>query len=393
MNEEAIFLLKMLSCFVREENPGTFCGDCKKLLQLASIHNVAPIAGYMFKKYPQPLYTEEGALLWNMCLDSIMIFAGRNERMAELKRLISAAGIDILLFKGYVLKDYYPVPELRTYFDIDFLIHPADRKKLDCLMIENGFERKNDWEPVYSYYKGNEYYEVHTDIMEVSVTGKANQNEYFKHIWEHAVKIDEHIYEIEPEYHFLYLLTHIAKHINNSGAGIRLYMDLAVFCLHFGDIIDWSVIQTELNVLKLERFTGTVMMFVEKFFGVSVPLCLPYPQETVLNQFTEFTVAGGIFGRYGRDPGLFVLNKKSKNKKVNSRILAFMKYAFPSAEVLKSRYTYLDKRPWLLPFAWIHRIIKNRNETKLHYKEARGIFKTSSKDINDLKTLIEKIGL
>ena len=30
-------------------------------------------------------------------------------------------------------------------------------------------------------------------------------------------------------------LTHIAKHISSSGAGIRMYMDIAVFIRHLGE--------------------------------------------------------------------------------------------------------------------------------------------------------------
>lgn len=136
------------------------------------------------------------------CLQSVVVFSQRSEKMKILIEQMNEKQIDHLLFKGYVLKDYYPVPELRTFGDIDFLIHSGDRGKSDELMMEQGLERKTDWEPVFSYLKQSEYYEIYTDVMEVDVLDKADYKGYFQHIWEHAHPVGEHTYEFSPEYHF-----------------------------------------------------------------------------------------------------------------------------------------------------------------------------------------------
>lgn len=393
MNEEAVYLLKMLGGFVRGESPGEFRGDGKRLLQLAEIHKVTGIAGYMLKKYPQPAAAEVSQYLWQCSLDSLLVFAGRNERMRELNSVLEAGGVDVLLFKGYILKDFYPVPELRSFYDIDFLIHLEDRLKVDKIMIERGFERKTDWEPVYGYYRGNEFYEIHTDIMEVAVNNSADHNAYFKDIWAHALKTGEHTFEIQPEYHFIYLLTHIAKHINNSGAGIRLYSDIAVFFKHYEDSLDWCLVASELERLGLAKFAGTVCAFVERFLGVKSPLILPPTDENVLIEFAEYTLEGGIFGRYGRSQGLLDANKKNKNRKKISRVSAFLQMLFPPLKDMRKKYTYLEKCPWLIVFAWFHRFFNTRRDFKAHFEELVGIFKSKPEEIETLKNLIEDIGL
>lgn len=393
MNEESVFLLKMLSGFIRGEAPGEFVGDGKKLAQLAEIHKVAGIAGYMLRKYPQPAAAEVSPFLWQCCLDSILTFTGRNEHMKELNSLFSAEGIDMVLFKGYVLKDLYPVPELRSFYDIDFLIHSSDRQRADDLMVKKGYARKTDWEPVYSYYKGNEFYEIHTDIMEVSVSDTADQNEYFRNIWNYTFKTGEHTYQILPEYHLLYLLTHIAKHINNSGAGIRMYMDIAVFLRHYGNTLSTKIVECELEKLGLSKFAGTVFALIERFFGEKSPFNLPEPEQSVLDGFAEYTVSGGIFGKYGRDPGLLTVNKRNKNRKKSSKILAFIKELFPSVKNMQKKYTYLKKFPWLIVFAWFHRFFVTRKEFKMHFRELTGIFKSKPAEIEGLKKLIKDIGL
>jgi hypothetical protein len=101
-------------------------------------------------------------------------------------------------------------------------------------MISLGFQRHADWEPVYSYAGGNALYEIHTDIMEIDVSDKADYKGYFSGMWDHARPDRPHSFRFTPEFHFLYMLTHIAKHVHGSGAGVRMYLDVAAFVLHYG---------------------------------------------------------------------------------------------------------------------------------------------------------------
>lgn len=272
MNKEAIYLLKILKCFVLGEQPETFDGDWDQLIQLAEIHSVIGILGYMVMSYPDESNAAVYGKLRKLCFASVNCFLQRAKCMEELIRQMDALEIEHLIFKGYVVRQYYPVPELRSFGDIDFLIRPEDRKKSDTLMRNAGFQVKTDWEPVYSYYRGDEYYEIHTDVMEVDVSDKADYRGYFRKIWEHAHLVGTHTWELSPEFHFLYLLTHIAKHISGSGAGIRMYMDIAVFIRHFGDTLDWDYIQGELQTLCLSDFANMVLAVVQDYFGVNSPI-------------------------------------------------------------------------------------------------------------------------
>ncbi|MCD8021414.1 MAG: nucleotidyltransferase family protein, partial [Lachnospiraceae bacterium] len=207
--------------------------DWRKLKYLSDIHSVTGIVGYMAKQYGLCSQEEGLPVFWGACKNSLFVFAQRADRMRDLSRKMQEARIDHILFKGYVLKDYYPVPELRSYNDIDFVIRLEDRPRSHELMLRNGYQVKADWEAVFSYYKDIEYYEIHSDIMEIDVTDKADYRGFFKHMWEHTVRVDDYVWEFTPEYHFIYLLAHIAKHIYSSGAGVRMYLDLAAFILLF----------------------------------------------------------------------------------------------------------------------------------------------------------------
>lgn len=393
MNEESIYLLNVLKSFIQNANPGAFNGDWNKLVRLANIHSVIGILGYMVTKYPNESNTHSVESMKKEYLKTVALLSMRDENMKSLIHSMNACGIDHLIFKGYIVKNYYPIPELRTFGDIDFLIRYEDRQKSDEMMMQQGFERKTDWEPVFSYRRANEYYEIHTDVMEVDVSDKADYKDYFKHVWEHAHLTDGHTYELSPEFHFLYLLTHIAKHISGLGAGIRMYMDIAVFIQHFGNKLDWKYIQAELKKLAFSDFANMVLTVVNVYFGVDVPITLNGIDEQVLEDFMEFTMSGGTFGFVGRDSGLIPLRKQKRNKESISRVSAFANRLLPSAASIESRYTYLQGRHWLLPVAWVHRFFRTRSTWGVHAKEAKSIMNTDTEKILKLKRIYKEIGL
>lgn len=393
VNEEATYLLKVLKGFVLGENPGSFYGDWQKLVKLANIHSVTGILGFSVMNYPDESNAQVVDFMRKQCLQTIALFSQRSANMKELIRQMNDRGIDHLLFKGYIVKDYYPVPELRTFGDIDFLIHSKDRQKSDKLMMQQEFERKTDWEPVYSYRRGSEYYEIHTDVMEVNVSDKADYISYFQNIWEHAHLTNGHTWELSPEFHFIYLLTHIAKHINGSGAGIRMYMDIALFIKHFGEELDWKYIQKELKKLSFTDFANVVFSFVQKYFGIESPIELRKVDEQLLENFLEFTMTGGVFGYVGRDSGLITLKKQEKSEESVHRLRTLTKRMFPSAESMESRYTYLQGRHWLIPIAWIHRFFKTRATWSYHAKEAQSIINADAEEVVKLRRLYKEIGL
>lgn len=59
-----------------------------------------------------------------------------------LSKEFTVRGIAHMPVKGYYLRKLYPVPELRTFGDIDLLIHREDRQKVHELMLSLGYSVK-----------------------------------------------------------------------------------------------------------------------------------------------------------------------------------------------------------------------------------------------------------
>lgn len=164
--------------------------------------------------------------------------------------------------------------------------------------------------------------------------------------------------------HFLYMITHIAKHVTGSGAGIRMYLDVAAFVLHYGENLDWESVSQELETLGLRDFANAVFTVVQTCFDIKSPIVLKQTDKTVLADIVELNMKGGIFGRNGRDSGTVSVREESRSGEDVSRIRTIANRLFPSAQTIRSRYTYLQDKPWLLPAAWIHRLIKTREAGK-----------------------------
>lgn len=394
MEREHQYLLHLLGAYLREEEPQVWEDvDWIKLVQLAQIHCVTGILGYMTMSWP--ICPDEGMkpALRSVCRQTIALFARRGALAEELSQTLSRNGIDHIVMKGYVLRGYYPVPELRTFGDIDIVIRLEDRKKSDELLRSLGYQPEADWEPVFRYIKEVEYYEIHTEIMDVNVTDKTDYRGYFRDLWRYAEADGGHCYRFRPEFHFVYLLTHLAKHVTGSGAGVRMYLDVAAFLRHFGGSLDWEWVRQELEKLRLTEFANIVLHMVQASFGVESPIPLTAVEEETMRSFLEFTMAGGVFGRAERDSGAESLQWHSRGKETVSRTGTVLQRLFPSAKTIENRYTYLQGKPWLLPAAWVHRLIKTRATWRQHTEEMQNILTADKDEVRKIQQLHERLGL
>lgn len=394
MNNNYQTILDILNAFLHDQKlVVTENLNWVEISKIIQINSISGIAGFVFEKHTDDRIPQSIVLRFSEdFFSTVTVTTMRDMAMKSLIQQMHEQGIDHLLFKGYVLKDLYTVPELRTFGDIDFGIRRQDRVRSDRFMLENGFLRHDDWEPVYSYEKDFEYYEIHTQLMDSDLDGRAEFKNYFCDFWKHSQKIDEHTYILKPGFHLMYLLTHIAKHLYGSGAGIRMYLDIAFFIRAYKNEIDWMQFYQEVAYLNLEKFVNTVFSALEKWFGVESPIVLNPVDNSFMEQFLEFTLNGGVFGFANKKSEEVELRKKAKGKKIR-RISTFLHRAFPSADRLEVRYTYLEGRHWLLPIAWVHRLFVKKQSTSFYLNEVKGFFTADAEKLYQMQKLYENIGL
>lgn len=379
----------ILRSLLREQPPENFePWDAEALCAVAAQQNCLPVLAYVNKRWK--LFADEAV---NSRLEAILYatVAGNLNRCVAFENLsgkLTEHGIEHMPVKGYWLRDLYPVPELRTFGDVDILIHPADRRKSHELMLSLGYAVKQDWEPDYSYSRDMEYYELHTRLMDGNLDDRADLQAFFDDAWNAAMPQKGLCYAPEPAFHFLYIICHLAKHLYGGGAGMRMYLDVAFFVRHYDGEMDWAWIEQKLSELALTTLFHTVMNACRVWFGMETACSLPEPDTQTLDALRDYTLEADLFGHM-RDRSAVELRNAEQPPKWKWAL----KTMFPPAEEIEMRYTFLQGRHWLLPAAWVVRLLKNRKRLPEHMGRIRRVSGVSASRVEEYDQFMKKIGL
>ena len=379
-------VLELLRAFIYGEEPKlSGKSNIEELLKFAYRQKLLGIFAYMNKRWS--LFDSKKAKSLDAAYYSALFESTvRCSKFLKLSEFLSENKIEHMPVKGYYIRELYPVKELRSFSDIDILIHEKDRKRCDSLMKSLGYTVKNDWEPTYSYIKDDEYYEIHTDLFDVRLKDRADMTEYFSSAWLHAKKDSGLRFVPDTEFHLIYIICHLAKHLSTGGAGIRMYLDVALYILRYDSVISWERTEEEFKKLGLERFFHTVLSAVNEWFYVKASCDFENFGEE-LSELLEFTLDSDIFG-HSRDNSAIKLRGEERSKKRTA-----LKILFPPAEQLENRYTFLKRSRLLLPLAWIVRVFKNFGLIPKKIKELVNLKKAEISEVESFDSFMREIGL
>lgn len=394
MQKEQQVLISLLDDFIHKTTPQLPDGiNWDDVVYLASINSVLGIVSFMISRYHLQKNPEVLEACKSYYERSFRYYSRLFQTAESLIHQLQDNQIDHVLFKGAVLRNLYPVPEFRSFGDVDILIPGEKREKSRKLLAQLGYEESGAWEPVFTYKKGRELYELHTELLETDIPGKPGCRIFFKNPWEHAVQQQEHTFYFDMEYHFLYLISHLAKHMSSYGAGIRMYMDLAAYIMHYGEEMNWDEIRQALIQMDLLAFARTALTAAQRWFREDNPLADDSIAEDYMEQFAEFVLFGGTFGWEDKDRGVLDLSREERQTGSMNRLSVLRKRLFPPASQIAARYTYLQKQPWLLPAAWVHRVIITWGSHNKHTAELKQVFHADVRQARERNELLKKAGL
>ncbi len=354
MMREELYLIKICSAYLgRQAITLEESVDYSRLFSVSREHNLLAIAYCVIKNaenkniVPDDIYKRfEDAFF-----ETIIRYDAQSSVKDSLDKILCDNEIRHIFFKGAQIREYYPIPEARAMGDIDVLIDSDNRDKVRSLLISNAFEVRNSNGPVYDYVKNGVLIEMHTNLVNGKV-GNSCAEEYFRD----AICLAEYNgYNgiFDTNYHYAYLLAHIAHHFWFYGAGIKLILDLAVMEKHFE--IDHSIVMEHMQKLGLEQFAKVILTVCYKWFGVGVD----FGVDTDVTE--KFITYFGAFGNSKRNNASVVQRKELEEGKHNSPLATRLRLLFPSYSKLKDipYIKFINGRPYLLPLAWIYRIVYN----------------------------------
>ena len=382
-------VLEILSAFIHNRKP-YFSSDTQesKLFYFFYIQGILPILAFMDKKWD--IIKDE--TIKNELVDCYYQAIAVNLNKANMFELISQKlsenKIPHMPVKGWYVRTLYPVPELRTFGDIDILIDKQDRQKTDEIFTENGYSVKDNWEPTYSYDKGALRCEVHTELMD-SDLGKGEQViTFFSDALKTAEKDVSERYSPQKDLHLMYLFCHLAKHLYSGGAGIRMYMDIALYLKEYAGTLDFEKTYEDSKKLHLDCFFKTVLLACGEWFQIDLPFEINDIKPGNLEALKKYTFGADLFGKT-RDKSIISL----RNDESGSKGSVLKDTLFPNAKKIEERYKFIKGRKYLLPFAWVARGFVNLKEIPQKLKYVKKVSKADMDLVSEYNKFISRIGL
>lgn len=273
------------------------------------------------------------------------------------------AGISYVPLKGTLIKSLWREAGMREFSDYDILVDPARSDDVREIMLSLGYRVAEEGEVHDSYQREPIFnFEMHKQLF----ASKKSLGKAFAGVTDRLCPFggegsSEMRMTVGEEY--AYIIAHIFKHYDSSGAGLRSFADIWLINRKFAaDGVDRAEIDAALCKAGVENFEKKALSIAEAIFGEG---------EMLSDKDYDALFCGGIYGK-GE-------NKLSADVRKEGRAGYFFRRAFMPLSEMKNSYPVLEKCPVLLPFCYIHRafyalLFKRRRVAK----EIRAI--TSRKD-------------
>ena len=387
MSENVI--LEILSAFIHNREPYLNCDVQEgKVFYTFYFQNMLPVLAYMDKKWDIIKDEKIKRRLTDCYYQTVAENFKKIAVFEIMSQKLSENNIPHMPVKGWYLRTLYPVSELRTFGDIDILIRKQDREKVDKIFIQNGYKVKENWEPTYSYYNDLSRCEVHTELMD-SDLGKGEQViSFFSDALETAEKDTCERLSPQKDIHFIYLFCHLAKHLYKGGAGIRMYMDIALFIKANSDTLNFEKIYEDFKKLHLEQFFKTVTLACCEWFQIELPFEINDIKPNSTEILKKYTFGADLFGK-ARDKSVISI----RNNEYGSKVGALRETLFPSTQKIEERYKFIKGRKYLLPVAWVARGFVNLKDIPEKLKYIKRVSNTDMNLVSEYDGFISEIGL
>ena len=365
-----------------EEQEELTLEEWQYIMRLAETHKVLPLIFEAVYKVPslQPANAPFMGNIRPRVLRQVTLQMMKTNEFLTLNQQLQKLNVKPLVVKGIICRNMYPKPDYRLSGDEDVLIPVEQEEVCHNAMLSFGMycaEADEKRQEVYevSYHKLNSplYVELHKHLFPPESDAYGDFNRFFEGVFERAI-IEEiqgvPVYTMEYTDHLFYLICHAFKHFLHSGFGIRQVCDIIMYANTYGSKVDWERMLQNCKEIRADLFAAALFQIGAKYLVFDAKkACYPEKWQAIQVDETamlEDLLSSGLYGdsnmsrKHSSNITLDTVAAQKQGKKKKNAVIASL---FPSANILKVRYPYLEKRPYLLPVAWCDRILKYRKET------------------------------
>lgn len=356
--------------------------DWRALFQTADEQHVLPMILEAVYRCPAAGGMDPQSLraLRQKSVRAVLLQTMQTDAFLQLYAYLGTRGFRPLVVKGIVCRNLYPRPDDRLSGDEDLLLPAEQFAACHQAMLDYGMCLSNPAQDIDAAYEvpygkpGSPLYiELHKQLFPTESDAYGDFNRFFTDAQERAVTVTadgRELLTLEPTDHLFYLLCHAFKHFLHSGCGIRQVCDICLFANAHGQGLDWARILGQCREIHAERFAAALFRIGERHLTFDPErACYPAAWRTLPVDeapLLEDLLDAGVYGDSSmsrKHSSTITLNAVSAQKQGKKAGNGVLKTVFPSAKDLQGRYPYLKDKPWLLPAAWVDRILKYRQET------------------------------
>ena len=382
MTIEFQYLMNLVGCDAQGKKPARSSDylDWERLRRLASEQTVVTLAAFALKANPDidcPGKLRD-AMISSMRGAAVKNYMRREHIMKLLKRF-EEEGIHAVLLKGYAIAGEYCSPECRVSADTDIWVAPKDEEKACEFLKKQGFAVEPRWKNGHHavcHHPTMGCVELHVilydEIVEEIWFNKTDGHEFICEPNEKVDGEDGTYYTLGKTDHLIFLTLHMIKHFIISGMSLRMMLDVALFMKNHSQEVNVERFWDTMRNLKYEKCVNTILWAMVQYAGFRTedfPGIDAISPDGIDEVIADLEIGGnmGMNDKTNREDGWNAYNRELllKNKSqiayklymVKWQSSNYIKALFPSRIDLAKRYPYVMEKPWLIPYAWTHRLL------------------------------------
>ena len=175
--------------------------------------------------------------------------------------------------------------------------------------------------------------------------------------------IDTFIYGVPvrtlaPTDHLLYLICHAYKHFLYGGVGIRQICDICIMAEKWNEGIDWEKVRNKCETIHILKYAAGLFRIGERYLECQMPDIF---KDISVNPdpLLEDVLTGGLYGVSDINrahSAIMTLNAVAADR-AGKKKKGVVNSIFLPLRSMSSKYLYLRKFPFLLPIAWLQRVV------------------------------------
>ncbi len=370
------YFIHLLQCGISGEMPEQIPDFCRwdDIIDFSYNHSVE-VPVYMAAKKLKPDVPRQTSARWKeiyfkaISKDSIQL-----EEYKKIVNALTKSGVELLPFKGIVLKSLYPLSCMRSMGDIDIYYQTSEPERVKTEMEKLGYvctawHDEKVLEDVFCKPPVM-YVELHSKIFDEDV----QWSEYFSDVLSRAYRDDntEDLYFLNDEDFYIQLIMHAAKHFQFRGFGIKSILDLYIF--EKVRKPDFGKIEQVLEKFGLLKFYKLMTECAAYWFGNGeYSDHIAYMEKFIANSFDYINSEKAAFDS---------VNDRSSSKSIRfARFQYIMRMIFVPKSTIVELYPAASKHTLLLPFYYIKRcihIILNPKNVKKNIKASQAMNSSSA---------------